>query len=378
MALSAYVIPQTDAKKETSSTEILLDSMNNKVHVAFENGVPAYYYSNIFTPVCNTGECLPVYINIYWDLSGKYLRFDQPVGEILTKLDHIPFSAEDYILLDQILRGTDPRYAYDHSDLISPVKHSQSQHSEQTVPNPAPSIQKKKMISKYEMIDGVTGATAIQHKAQFVPGALYTTYTIWGLANDHSNKILDYTITNFLKPTYYNYFLSHNEWSTYNLLLEKFYAEKTEPNARVNTQMNIIDTTSSVQVQYNILLNVSYDSYQLDTVSRTLERVFFGDFNDKIQRQILTSWTYYYTPDSTLLRLSKSVHLYPELFNAIIDLFSYKVYWPTGVVANLIGCMKELSQMQRALIYGVMDVRKSVLDKEDLTRLKVCKKKYNL
>ena len=52
---------------KTKKTGIMLDSMNNEVVLVFEDNLPIYYMSEIFTPVCNTGECLPVYVNIYWE-----------------------------------------------------------------------------------------------------------------------------------------------------------------------------------------------------------------------------------------------------------------------------------------------------------------------
>jgi len=59
-------------------------------------GQPLYFFSNLFTPVCLTGECKPVYINFYWDLLGNYTRFDFPKGAVLTRMDHKPFKPEDY------------------------------------------------------------------------------------------------------------------------------------------------------------------------------------------------------------------------------------------------------------------------------------------
>lgn len=368
----------TEEINDEGSTQIVLDSIGNTVYLAYDNGYPSYYFAHIFTPVCNTGECLPVYVNIYWNLAGQYLRFDQPEGQILTKLDHVPFTPEDYQLLDEILRGSDPRYG----ELAHPNPGSQGDHAQKennsNQSNPAPAMQNKKMISKYDMVDGITGATAIQHKAQFVPGALYTTYTLWGLANDHRQKISDYTSVNFFKPAYYNYFLSHNEWSTFSLLLEHLYREKTEPEARVNTQMAIIDSCSVDRVKLNVLYYVQYNDFKTDTVCHTLERTFFRLCSNDLRRQILSNWAYNYIPDSTLIRLSKCIYQYPDIFFEVTRVFSAKEFWPAGVLENLITCMGDLTSQNRKDLMAIFEARRTSFSKAELSKIKAAKKKYKL
>src|SRR5690606_16413975 len=66
-------------------------------------GSPSHFYREIFTPVCFTGECKPVYINFYWDLLGNYIKYDLPGKEVLTKTDHDEFTEDDYVKLQEIL-----------------------------------------------------------------------------------------------------------------------------------------------------------------------------------------------------------------------------------------------------------------------------------
>src|SRR5690606_23464427 len=85
-------------------------------------------------------------------------------------------------------------------------KHGSSSQSDSQA-NPAPA--QLRTLSKYEMVDGVTGATLPEIKNKFVPGALYTTYTLWGLANDHSSKMLQYTKSNlFTRPNIGHFLMS--------------------------------------------------------------------------------------------------------------------------------------------------------------------------
>jgi len=362
-------------KKTSVETYIVFDSMNNKVFLAYENGKPAYYYSNIFTPVCNTGECLPVFINIYWNLAGHYLRYDQPEGKILTKLDHVPFTPEDYVLLDEILRDIDPRYdmAIQHS---SPSQGSQSEkHNDVNQASPAPSMESKRMLTKYEMIDGVTGATAIQHVAKFIPGALYTTYTLWGLANDHAQKILNYTKKNLFVKENTNHFILHPELGVQYMVIENFYSNKTGENVRQNTLMTMIDTTDENVAA--ILLNfVYYDDYKLDTVINTVDRKFSNSKTALLQNRILYTWTYNTVADKSLVNVSANMHKYPDAFDAMIQLFNYKPYWPAGVLDNLLMQIGNHDGEKRNRILVLLDSKKATFGEDDWTKIKEAQKKY--
>jgi len=364
-----------DDKSTSRQTDIILDSMNNKVFLAYENGKPAYYYSNIFTPVCNTGECLPVYINFYWNLAGQYLRFDLPEGEILTKSDHVRFTKEDYLLLDEILRDIDPRY-----DVVS--QHSNpsegsngGKHNDVNQGSPAPSLQSKKMLTKYEMIDGVTGATAIQHVAKFIPGALYTTYTLWGLANDHKQQMLNYTKKNLFVKENINHLILFPNLGVQQMVVENFYSNKTGENARPNTLMRVVDTTAE-NIAAVVLNYIYYDDYKLDTVVNTLNRKFFKSTTTLLRNKILYCWTYNLISDKSIINLSAVMHQYSDVFDAMIQLFSYRGYWPDGVLDNLLDQIGKHEEEKRNKILLLLDSKKETFSESDWTKIKAAQKKY--
>lgn len=148
---------------------------------------PQCYYTQLVTPVCETGVCNLVAISVYWDLSGNYLGYQLPSGKILTKLDHKPFSIEDYKKLDLILKD---RYwslaSYDINDLI---------------------IDSTKTLVDSE-IDAYSGATAkFVNPAENIEGALYTIYTLWKFIHEpdkvevlvaHTLKLMDQEKINLL------------------------------------------------------------------------------------------------------------------------------------------------------------------------------------
>jgi len=377
---AGIAIGLTDPQTEKNTTNIVLDSMGNTIFLKYENGRPAYYYSNIFTPVCNTGECLPVFINLYWNLDGTYMRFDQPKGEILTKLDHVPFTPEDYTLLDEILRGSDPRYGM----IIEPHRGSESQpqpgrnqsNKEDQLANPAPAMQSKKMISKYEMIDGVTGATAITHQAQFVPGALYTTYTIWGLAHDQEAAIKKHTTTELLSNENLLYYISNPHYGLQALAFEKFYEDVEGSEERAKLLMGIFDTANAEVA--NALFNyIQYEFYPMDTVSHTLERKFFNTDNADLKRRILYSWIYNFCPDHIVPVLAADLPANQELMYEHILLFSVRYdAWSKNLLSNLLTVMPDLTTENQQTLITFLEDRKEAFSKEEWEQIQHAIKKY--
>lgn len=126
-----------------------------------KDGRPLYYFRNIYTPVCNTGECKPVYINFYWDLLGNYTRFTMPANEVLTKTDHREFQEKDYAKLQEIIAK--------ETSIFSELK------MEDLV------VKGTEKIS--DSVDVKTGATLKTIKNEVIEGAVFTCYTLWHLAH---------------------------------------------------------------------------------------------------------------------------------------------------------------------------------------------------
>lgn len=122
------------------------------------DGILDQYHSRIFTPVCEGGNCYDIQIDLYWDLIGRFHHFDTIPGQGLTKLDHIPFTARDYVKLHNILGNKESLLAgYSKEELVKDKRSSG--------------------------IDGITGATVQQIKESVIDGAVYSCYTLWHIAN---------------------------------------------------------------------------------------------------------------------------------------------------------------------------------------------------
>lgn len=159
--------------QDTTRMDTFTIVLNNEKEVAltlhFRANIPSYYSSNIFTQVCETGECKPVRIILFWDLLGQYLHYELPEGAVLTKLDHIPFTAEDYRKFKSVL--ADPHSVLEDFQMDE--------------------LTGSKEKAEVTDIDGITGATPKTITNAIVEGAVYTCYTLWHLAH---GKIRDQII----------------------------------------------------------------------------------------------------------------------------------------------------------------------------------------
>src|SRR5690606_6788293 len=166
MAGCAYVAEVRASSGRADSVTRTIDEYNGVSYTVQlqedSAGNPACYHAYIFTPVCEDNLCKPVYIDLYWDLLGNYLRYEVPLDQPLTKLDHVVFTPEEYVKLDDMLQ--DPE---------SLLKDYQIEELVESAANARPGGE----------VDAVTGATAKSLQAVVIPGALYTCYTLWHIVH---------------------------------------------------------------------------------------------------------------------------------------------------------------------------------------------------
>lgn len=173
--------------------EVETDSIRYELFVIEDaEGLARQYMAEIFTPVCHTDKCYPVYINFYWDLLGNFQQFKMPEGEILTKLDHIPFEEEDYEQLEAILSNENSILGdYSITDLVGSTNTAES-----------------------NGVDAVTGATSKTIQNEVISGAVYSCYTLWHLAHGNlaertrahtTGQHTDETLIRFLESGHHPY-----------------------------------------------------------------------------------------------------------------------------------------------------------------------------
>jgi hypothetical protein len=184
----------------THKTYRIRDTATYELQLALDaNNRPLYYYRNIFTPVCYTGECKPVYINLYWDLLGNYIRYDLPAKEVLTKLDHREFKRDDYEKLHDILARPNSLLAdLAITDLIVPGTENLS-----------------------DSVDARTGATLKTIKNEVISGAVYTCYTLWHIAHGPVTDEIARITDTYLNTAMLHRFLSSQNHAYQYKALEK-------------------------------------------------------------------------------------------------------------------------------------------------------------
>ncbi|MET3880244.1 hypothetical protein [Chitinophaga sp. OAE865] len=216
---------------------------------------PLYYYRHIFTPVCYTGECKPVYINLYWDLLGNYIRYDLPAGEVLTKLDHKEFKPEDYAKLQEILLKPNSLLAdLAITDLIVPGTENLT-----------------------DSVDAHTGATLKTIKNEVISGAVYTCYTLWHMAHGPvTDEIMRITDT-YINPALLHRFLSSGNYAYQYKALERVMDKsgKIKPGfeddirALINGKNIFIARHTLQQVHPGFITGAKAQAWLWDTYSRS-------------------------------------------------------------------------------------------------------------
>jgi len=133
-------------------------------------GFPVLYFRKFSTGVCLENECRPLLIILYWTVTGRYLGFELPQGEFLSKTEHEPFVKKEYEELNKLLSNSYSTLAnFSLEELVEPVTNE-------------------------EEVDGVSGATRSGILDYCVDGAVFTTYTLWHLVyGDTRRKIIDNT-----------------------------------------------------------------------------------------------------------------------------------------------------------------------------------------
>ncbi len=153
---------RTSFTAEITSIDSILTEINdtipNKTLLAYcdKNGFPVKYSRNIVTDVCIEGECRLVAIQLFWNVTGRYLGFELPEGEFLSKNKHQPFVTSEYDRLHEILaEANSPLVSYTVEELVP---------------------KKDTLKLKVDAVSSATIAAVLDH---IVEGAVYTTYTLW-------------------------------------------------------------------------------------------------------------------------------------------------------------------------------------------------------
>ena len=138
-------------------------------------GDPVFFSRNVVTSVCFDGKCRLLDVIVYWNPTGRYLGFEMPEKEYLSKHDHEPFTEEEYLRLNALLADPFlPLGGYSYNEIVMQGANdeiSESQYDD-------------------EEIDGVSSATSKFILDYVVEGAAYTTYKLWHLIYGPTSEVI--------------------------------------------------------------------------------------------------------------------------------------------------------------------------------------------
>jgi len=227
-----------------------------------KDNIPLHYFKKVIGEVCYDDECRLLDIIVYWNITGRYLGFELPKGEFLSKYDHDPFSENEYQRLHTLLADSSiPLDAVSFEKLVEQPKNDEG------------------------VVDAVSGATSKSVADMVVKGAAYTTYKLWNIVNGPTMDFVSELTEKQLTPTLIHRILQSSDNN------DKLWA------------LNRIDTTTelTLDLEESLLEIISSDDFYLaysaihaiDPVhlnaSDLQERLFsiYANVNHSIQKELL-------------------------------------------------------------------------------------------
>ena len=183
--LQVATIESSNFMEETTISSYKDTLTNNLIYLRkSKTNIPLYYYKTIQDAVCFDNVCRMLDIIVYWNITGRYLGFELPKGEFLSKREHDPFSEDEYLRLHTLL-------------------------ADASIPLDAVSFEKLVEQPKYEeeSVDAVSGATSKSVAEMVVKGAAYTTYKLWNIVNGPTMNFVSARTEKQLTPRLINQIL---------------------------------------------------------------------------------------------------------------------------------------------------------------------------
>lgn len=255
--------------QDTTRTNIIIDSLDNEVYyLTSKDRKPIAYFSPIFTPVCVDGTCYPIKINLFWDLAGNYLKYSLDIHEILTKVEHLPFTEFDYGLLHRVIANHKSALAnYTIYELVDTTS----------------------ILEKETKVDGITGATRPELQGAFVPDALYTSYTLWHLARKPQLQIEEYTINRIFHSQLFYHVLATPKLGGQELALH-YLLKKQQISSAIAVLSPIIDSTDN-QLTVKCIKLIPKIELVLNQSRQLLARTYSRSDNSEVKKIILNRWS---------------------------------------------------------------------------------------
>ena len=190
-----------------------------------KENIPLFFFKKIVGEVCSSKECRLLDIEIYWNITGRYLGFKLPKGEYLSKNDHEPFTEKEYLQLHSIL-----------ADESLPLD----------------KVSSGELLQKPELgVDAISGATSKSIVDMVVKGAAYTTFKLWNVVNGSTmDKVAEFTAKQL------------NPDLLYRILQSKNVADKLWALNRINSSLEL-----TTELETKLLEIIASDDFSLSLIA---------------------------------------------------------------------------------------------------------------
>lgn len=261
--------------------------------------IPLHYFRRIHTGVCFDNKCRELDILLYWNITGRYLGFELPEGEFLSKSEHKPFSAEEYERLNELL--ADPTLPLGDISFNSLMDASKSASG---------------------LVDGVSGATSAEVERMVVRGAAYTTYTLWNMVYGPTQALVGQLTEEQLTPDLIGLILHSPDISDRVWALDRI-DQSAELNQQLSSTLLSINSGEEYSLSYYAInaigsVHLNSDSLQSALFSK------YGEVSFGIKRMIIEKLTEapFLSPDVIISSRSMLEQLNGQQLGDFLNLYS--------------------------------------------------------
>ncbi|EDM25895.1 hypothetical protein LNTAR_07629 [Lentisphaera araneosa HTCC2155] len=224
-----------------------------------DHGHPTGYSMDLINSVCLDNKCKLVEVTMYWDDAGNYSHLTYPEKKPLTKVEHEPFTAEDYEMLDKILK--------DKKSILQ--EHSLAYLAKE----PDKPKEKKDVLPEAddEDVDGESIATPATVKDAVVKDAAWTTWVLWTYANTEIVPILQTETELHCTPAYIQKTLDNKDWLKIEFILNYLMREKIYTQDYVDTTANALAEAGIDQIDLGLTYLKTATQNKNDYYQKTIQ-----------------------------------------------------------------------------------------------------------
>lgn len=261
------------------------------------NGIPVSYYRKIRTSVCFDNKCRLLDIIVHWNITGRYLGFELPPGEFLSKAEHEPFTTQEYLRLHKLLADPNSPLAEFSYNEVVPAADNQE-------------------------IDAVSSPTAKNLVAFVVEGAGFTTYMLWHIVHGATPDTVMRATRRALTPALLSEILkspdiSDRIWALNNRAVLRMRTPEiqaqilsliqSEEFSLAERAVHAIDTTDLQKGEFQVMLVQTLDGANYALKKRVIEKLGMAGALDSRVSGMLAD---------------KLMQVSGDLVSTILDLFS--------------------------------------------------------